>query len=947
MREGPRSAILLLGMGCAALAAGAQTPAPQVSVTVIVVNANSQPPQPVKAVRVSLQYLDSGVKITEARQVTNPQGRAPLVVSADAARHGRLRVQIDGATDLTIYLPADGQLPDYQPAVVPATVEIDLLPKGTAKLLDEPGLTEALLHRMSREIARQQKQIKALQSQANAGTGQEPGQSEKPDLGAALDEWAKTNDFSSEQVQKMVQKWADDIERKGGAATEEEHGFAESALKHYDSAAQYFGQASEADQQEADTIADQVQAEKDRAKALEDQLKTAKATGQALHDKWLSSLEKKLEHSEDQADAFQSGDKYHEATQALESTAAALAADYEKDTGDRDLHELWLNAVSDVGDALDKEEEQAEDEEGDGKIPYGSQTTVLLGQLEEKCELLAREHLALGDSDLAASAEDKLADVLSQAGEYVSEDKALALVDQVITAYSKALEDYTKSGNTDESVRAQMNLAATWMQKGQIEGGQQRTASFHEAVQGYQKVVDACVKDRSPNCDSLKPEIALGQALKEEGQPAAADKALGLLDQAAQTYKEELDTYRDQLQAYGRAHGYQDLTTLQQWAQTEWRLGDTLAKEASFAANDKALPLFDQAVQAFQHAHEYYNKASAYKRETADLEADRGKTLRIESMHTNGDRATTLLDQAVQAYRNVLACYSKADQPGDWAEAQLNFGITLWLEAEYVGGDKATALLDQAGQAFRSALEVYTKTAPPSELAPVVELGLGMALSNEGIRAGDDKSSALLDQAVQTLKNALQVLSRSESPDGWADLQLALGEALANKALRGEGSQASALFDQAIQAFRNALQVSGATGSLSDQTLKQVGLANVDLVAGRFGACLEQARSIPGDSSDPDAAVIRDSVKLACEWGAGDKSAALATAKAIQPMTAAQSGTLWTGAWNFPAAFYFLSHSPSFAAGRPSWIALFAAVHDGDSAGITAALHQLEPILQQ
>lgn len=947
MRDGPRSPVLLLvGMVCATLAAAAQPPAPARSVTVMVVNVDSKPPQPVKAVRVSLQYLESGVKITEARQVTNTQGRAPLVVAADVARHGRLRVEIDGATDLAIYLPADGQLPDYQPAVVPATVEIDLVPKGTAKLLEEPGLAEALLRRMTREIARQQKQIKALESHANA-TGQQPAPGQKPDLGKALDDWARSNGFSPDKVNEMVQKWAEDIEKNGGAAGDEEQGLAESALEHYESAAHFFGQASQADRQEADAVADQEQAEEDRIKALQDELKTAQAAEQALHDKHLSSLQHMLDHCEEQADAYQSDDKYHEATQALEGAAATLAAAYQKDTSDRDLHELWLNAVSDVADALDQEEDRAEDEEDAGKIPYGGQTSALLGQLAENYELLAREHLALGDAEDAASAEDNLADALSEEGNYVSEDKALALIDQVIAAYGKALDGYAKSGNTDEWVRSQMNLAATWMQKGQSEGGQQKTASFHEAVQGYQKVVDTCAKARSIECDRLKPEIALGEALKEEGQPAAADKALALLDQAAQNYKKELATYQDQMQAYARTHGSQDTTTLQQWAQTEWHLGDTLAKEASFAANDKALPLFDQAIQAFQHAHEYYNKATAFKGEAADLEADRGKTLRMESMRTSGEKATALLDQAVQAYRNSLQCYTSTDQPASWAEAQVDLGITLWLEAGYVGGDKAMALLDQAAQAFRSALAIYTKTDPPSDFAPVVQLGLGMALSSEGISAGDDKAPALLDQGVQTLKDALQALPRTKSAEGWADLQLALGNALVNKAVRDGEGHAAALFDQAVEAFRNALDVSGATGTLSDQTLKQVGLANVDLVAGRFGACLEQARSILGDPSQPVAAILRDSIKLACQWGAGNKSAALATAKALQPMTATQSGALWTGAWNFPAALYFLSHSPSFAAGRSSWIALFTAVHSGDGAGMTAALHQLEPILQQ
>ena len=48
-----------------------------------------------------------------------------------------------------------------------------------------------------------------------------------------------------------------------------------------------------------------------------------------------------------------------------------------------------------------------------------------------------------------------------------------------------------------------------------------------------------------------------------------------------------------------------------------------------------------------------------------------------------------------------------------------------------------------------------------------------------------------------------------------------------------------------------------------------------------------------------------------------------------------------------PASLRYLATSPVFAPGRDSWVALFTAIQNGDSAGMTAALQQLEPILQQ
>ena len=56
---------------------------------------------------------------------------------------------------------------------------------------------------------------------------------------------------------------------------------------------------------------------------------------------------------------------------------------------------------------------------------------------------------------------------------------------------------------------------------------------------------------------------------------------------------------------------------------------------------------------------------------------------------------------------------------------------------------------------------------------------------------------------------------------------------------------------------------------------------------------------------------------------------------------------LKAGYWDFSGTIHFLSNSPAFRKGRASWIALLTAIQNGDSAGMTAALHQLEPILQQ
>ena len=103
-----------------------------------------------------LSYLDSAVRVTEARDVTNPKGQAWLDVSEDAAQRSGLRIVIDGAANLVIYQPADGQL-----AALPAAITVTMLPKGSPALLG-PAQIEAMLHRTLLQVSSLQKQVTAL-----------------------------------------------------------------------------------------------------------------------------------------------------------------------------------------------------------------------------------------------------------------------------------------------------------------------------------------------------------------------------------------------------------------------------------------------------------------------------------------------------------------------------------------------------------------------------------------------------------------------------------------------------------------------------------------------------------------------------------------------------------------------------------------------------------------
>ena len=170
-----------------------------------------------------------------------------------------------------------------------------------------------------------------------------------------------------------------------------------------------------------------------------------------------------------------------------------------------------------------------------------------------------------------------------------------------------------------------------------------------------------------------------------------------------------------------------------------------------------------------------------------------------------------------------------------------------------------------------------------------------------------------------------------------------LGDALACEALRAAGDKAPALFDQAIQAYDRALEVRTKAALPADWADAQMNIMEVNFLAARYSACMQRVAILTDDSLSAPQAVVRDTIELACHWGAGDKSAARQTEKVLL----AKSATPQAAVWDLSDALPILSASPNFANGRASWIALFTAVQNGDGAGISAALHQLEPVLQQ
>ncbi len=944
VRFTPQSLIAaVLCVSSPALSVLAQKPPPQ-QVTVVVVNALPQPPQPVKAVSVSVMFQN----VTAGRGVTNSQGQALLQVSTDTGQQGDPHLEILSAGDLVIFEPAGGEL-----SGLTANIAIRLLPKGSPALLG-PAQIQAMLHRESLAINGLQRQVAALK-QSQAGTQQKAAA-----LGSAIAEWAEANGFTSVQVDQEVQQWADGIEKQSGQATAEQKALAEMALSHYGAAAQLFTQAGDADRQALNAADAQEQ-------ALETQVRALQAAQQALLDKERSWLVQLLDHSQQAAGADQLDLKYHEATQSLENAVAIAQTEYKKHPDDKGFHELVLKAISNAATARGHEAE----------VAAAGQSVPLLAKCAADFQLLAGEYTGLGDRQGWADAQTNLGAALSREGERTTGDKMMGLFDEAIRAYQGALEVRTKSEFPREWAQTQQYLCSALSNQGERATGAKALALLDQAVAACRSALEVRTKADLPQYWAGTQDN-LGIALWEEGRRATGDKAVTLFDQAVKAYQSAMEVQtrsafpsqwsqaqnnlglalRDEAGEQGdekamplfeqSVEAFQNAlqvrtksATPQAWAQTESNLGSTLAFEGARTTGDTSSAYLARAVEAYQKALEVYTEGDL-PQDWARTQGNLGNALREQGQSAGGAAAVALLDQAVQAYQRAMQVFTQANVPEAWAETESNIAISRRAEADDAGGEKKEDLLDQAVEAYNDALKVYTRADLPQDWAST-QFNLGIAFRDEGESATGDKALALLDEAVQCDQNALGVFTKASTPQSWAQTQEDLGLGLMAEADRVPAEKSAALFDQAMQAYENAKGVLTEADDPEDWTEVRAYLIMADLGAGRFGSCIQQAHDMTGSSVTSYQGTVRDTLQFACEWAAGNMGAALATEKTLLTHPITHPGHLWGVA----STTFFLSNSPAFAKGRSSWIALFTALQNSDSAGMTAALHQLEPFLRQ
>ena len=156
--------------------------------------------------------------------------------------------------------------------------------------------------------------------------------------------------------------------------------------------------------------------------------------------------------------------------------------------------------------------------------------------------------------------------------------------------------------------------------------------------------------------------------------------------------------------------------------------------------------------------------------------------------------------------QDALADLPQANDPALWARLQHNLAVALQHQGIRTDGAAGAALLGQAVDAYRAALQVRTRADHPVDWAGTTQ-NLALALQQQGSRTGGAAGAALLGQAVDAYRAALEVYTRADHPVDWAMTTQNLAIALKEQGSRTEGAAGAALLGQAAEAYRAALEV--------------------------------------------------------------------------------------------------------------------------------------------
>jgi tetratricopeptide (TPR) repeat protein len=286
--------------------------------------------------------------------------------------------------------------------------------------------------------------------------------------------------------------------------------------------------------------------------------------------------------------------------------------------------------------------------------------------------------------DEAGNAGNDLGNALAILGE---RETGTDRLEQAVTAYRAALEEWTRDLVPLDWAMTQNNLGTALQTLGQRETGTDR---LEQAVTAYRAALEEQTRDLVP-LHWATTQNNLGIALKTLGE---REVGTDRLEQAVTAYRAALEERtRDRVPL--------------DWAATQNNLGTALN---ALGERETGTDRLEQAVTAYRAALEERT------RDRVPLDWAATQNNLGNALSTLGERetGTDRLEQAVTAFRAALEEQTRDLVPLDWARAQNNLGTVLWTLGERESG---TDRLEQAVTAYRAALEERTRDRVPLDWA--------------------------------------------------------------------------------------------------------------------------------------------------------------------------------------------------------------------------------------
>ena len=147
-----------------------------------------------------------------------------------------------------------------------------------------------------------------------------------------------------------------------------------------------------------------------------------------------------------------------------------------------------------------------------------------------------------------------------------------------------------------------------------------------------------------------------------------------------------------------------------------------------------------------------------------------GNALVELGIRSGAEESRRLFEDALAADRSALEVYTKADLPQDWAMTQTNLGAALREFGKRTAGRRQSRkLIQDSVAAFRSSLEVYTRADLPQSWADGQnKFGRPQSENSENGAVGEE-GRRLLQDALTAFRSALEVFTKADLPQDWAE----------------------------------------------------------------------------------------------------------------------------------------------------------------------------------